>query len=292
MNDNRQYPDVQRFAAKLGIPPEKLIRVFEIERDFHIRILREDDADKRKEMYREVYESVHRIYGTLPAAAGTLNPKDRIVRIFRKELSGKSILEVGCGNGLFLQSVARLLPHGELVGLDISAPVLPSDGEGIRFVRADVIDFTVPKKFDVVFSEHVIEHIAPGDLPAHLNSVTNALAEGGVLIVCAPNGNFGPSDVTRILDRSHSGKTAAMGTHLHEPTHRDLMETLKNYGFNSFRTIFPFMKVRNYLGFMRFNAGMAAFVERNRALMGFLRAIRYKGECIARFDTVLICRRG
>ena len=292
MNDNRQYPDVQRFAAKLGIPPEKLIRVFEIERDFHIRILREDDADKRKEMYREVYESVHRIYGTLPAAAGTLNPKDRIVRIFRKELSGKSILEVGCGNGLFLQSVARLLPHGELVGLDISAPVLPSDGEGIRFVRADVIDFTVPKKFDVVFSEHVIEHIAPGDLPAHLNSVTNALAEGGVLIVCAPNGNFGPSDVTRILDRSHSGKTAAMGTHLHEPTHRDLMETLKNYGFNSFRTIFPIMKVRNYLGFMRFNAGMAAFVERNRALMGFLRAIRYKGECIARFDTVLICRRG
>lgn len=291
MTGNREYPEVQRFAAKLGIPPEKLIRAFEIERDFHRAILREKDGIKRKEMYREVYESVHRIYGTLPPAAGTVNPKDRIVRLFRKELSGKSILEVGCGNGLFLQSVAKLLPHGELVGLDISAPVLPSDVEGIRFVRADVIDFTVPQKFDVVFSEHVIEHIAPADLPAHLNSVINALAADGILIVCAPNGNFGPSDVTRILDRSHSGTTAAMATHLHEPTHWELMENLKNYGFNSFRTIFPFMKVRNYLGFLRFGAEVTAFVENNRALMGFLRAIRYKGECIARFDTVLICRR-
>ncbi len=291
MTGNREYPDVHGIAAKLGIPADKLIRAFEIERDFHRAILREKDGDKRKEMYREVYESVHRIYGTLPPAAGTVNPKDRIVRLFEKELAGKSVLEVGCGNGLFLRSAARLLPHGKLVGLDISAPVLPSDGEGIRFVRADVIDFTVPEKFDVVFSEHVIEHIAPADLPAHLNSVTNALAEDGILIVCAPNGNFGPCDVTRILDRSHSGRTAAMGSHLHEPTHGELMETLKNYGFNSFRTIFPFMKVRNYLGFMRLNAGIAALLEGNRALMSFLRAIRYKGECIARFDTVLICRR-
>jgi 2-polyprenyl-3-methyl-5-hydroxy-6-metoxy-1,4-benzoquinol methylase len=291
MTSNHEFKDIHKVASKLGIPPEKLIRAFEIEQDFHRRILLENDRDKRKEMYREVYETVHRIYGTLPAAEGAPNPKDRIVRLFRKELSGKSILEVGCGNGLFLQSVARLLPHRDLVGLDTSAPVLPVQHDGIRFVREDVIDFTVREKFDVVYSEHVIEHIAPADLPAHLNSLTNALVNDGVLIVCAPNRNFGPCDVTRIVDPSHTGRTAAMGTHLHEPTHWELMEIFSKYGFNSFRTIFPFMKVRNCLGFLRFNAKAAAWMERNPKLIKFLRAIRYKGECIARFDTVLICRR-
>lgn len=292
MTGNREFRDVRKFAAKLGITPEKLIKVFEIERDFHSRILREEDGEKRKEMYREVYETVHRIYGTQPVAAGAVNPKDRIVRLFRKELSGKSILEVGCGNGLFLQSVARLLPHRDLVGLDISAPVLPAHQDGIRFVRADIIDFTTQEKFDVVFSEHVIEHIAPADLPAHLDSLNNALAEDGVLIVCAPNGNFGPSDVTRILDRSHMGRTAAMGTHLHEPTHRELMDMLRRHGFNTFKTVFPFMKVRNYLGFVRFNANFTAYIEGNPTLMKFLHSIRYRGRCIARFDTVLICGKG
>jgi 2-polyprenyl-3-methyl-5-hydroxy-6-metoxy-1,4-benzoquinol methylase len=291
MTGDREFRDVHKVAANLGIPPDNLIRAFEIERDFHCGILREEDGDKRKEMYRAVYETVHPIYGTRPATPGTANPKDRIVRLFRKELTGRSILEVGCGNGLFLQSVARLLPHRNLVGLDISAPALPAQQAGIRFVRADIIDFTMQEKFDVVYSEHVIEHIAAADLPVHLNSLINALAEDGVLIVCAPNGNFGPSDVTRILDRSHTGRTAAMGTHLHEPTHWELMEIFRRYGFKSFSTIFPFMKVRNYLGFLRFNAKVVACVERNPALMRFLHAVRYKGVCIARFDTVLICGR-
>lgn len=292
MTGHSEFRDVHKVAADLGIPPDSLIRAFEIEREFHGRILREKDGDKRKEMYRAVYETVHPIYGAQPAEAGAANPKDRTVRLFRKELSGRSILEVGCGNGLFLQSVARLLPHGDLVGLDTSAPVLPTEQDGISFIRADIIDFKMQKKFDVVYSEHVIEHIAPADLPAHLASLCNAMKKDGVLIVCAPNGKFGPSDVTRILDRSQTGRTAAMGTHLHEPGHGELMDMLKRHGFKSFRTVFPLMKVRNYLGFLRFNAKFAVFIEGNPILMKFLHAIRYKGRCIARFDTVLICRKG
>ncbi len=291
MTSYNEYRDLDKVAADLGIPAENLIRAFAIEQDFHAKILREEDGGTRKRLYREVYETVHPIYGTEPAMAGTANPKDRIVRLFRKELAGKSVLEVGCGNGLFLKSVARQLPHKDLVGLDISAPVLPEGQDGIRFLRADIIDFTVQEKFDVVYSEHVIEHIAPADLPAHVGSLTRALTEDGALIICAPNGNFGPSDVTRIVDRSHTGITATRGTHLHEPSHGELMELLGRHGFTTFRTIFPFMKVRYCLGFLRFNAKIMAYVERNEALMKILHAIRYGGECIARFDTVLICKK-
>jgi 2-polyprenyl-3-methyl-5-hydroxy-6-metoxy-1,4-benzoquinol methylase len=291
MDLGSEFPYLERVSRDLAIPAKDLLRAFAVERDFHETILNEPDAGRRKRMYRDVYETVHPIYGTQPAAPGSKNPKDRIVRLFRKELSGKSILEVGCGTGLFLRSVARLLPHKELVGLDISAPVLPAPQDGIRFLRADVIDFTVPERFDVVFSEHVIEHIAPADLSAHISSMANALAEDGMLIISAPNGNFGPSDVTRIIDCSHRGRTSAMGTHLHEPTHGELMAQLKRHGFTRFHTIFPLMKVRNWLPFLRFNAGMVAFLERNPLLMKFLHALRHRGRCIARFDTVLICGR-
>ncbi len=292
MIDYSEFREAKTLSRELGIPVENLIRAFSIEKDFHTRVLLEDDSCKRKQMYREVYETVHPIYGTKPAVAGISNPKDRIVRLFKKELSGKSILEVGCGNGFFLASVAKLLPHKELVGIDISAPVLPGDQDGIQFIRADIIDFTLNKKYDVVYSEHVIEHIAPADLAAHLTSITRAIKEGGTLIICAPNRNFGPNDVTRILDCSHTGKISAMGTHLHEPTHTELMELLGKYGFTAFQTIFPFMKVRNYLGFLRFPAKLISSIEKNTAAMKFLHAIRFKTRCIARFDTILICKKG
>ena len=291
MIDYNKYREVKSLARELGIPEENLIRAFTIEKDFHARVLQEPDNCKRKQMYREVYETVHPIYGAKPMAAGVANPKDRIVRIFKKELSGKSILEVGCGNGLFLASVAKLLSHKELVGIDISAPVLPGEQDGIRFIRADIIDFALEEKFDVVYSEHVIEHIAPADLTAHLNSITRVLKEDGTLIICAPNRNFGPNDVTRILDCSHTGKIAAMGTHLNEPTHADLMELLGKYGFAVFQTIFPFMKVRNYLGALRFPAKIISSLEKNMAAMSFLHAIRFRNKCIARFDTILICKK-
>ena len=291
MTADSEFPCLQRVSTRLGIPQDRLLRAFAIEREFHRKILDETDPGKRKEMYRAVYETVHPIYGNGTSAAGSANPKDRIVRLFARELSGRSILEVGCGNGLFLQSVARLLPHGDLVGLDISAPVLPADVPGIRFILGNIIDFTVAERFDVVYSEHVIEHIAPADLPAHISSLISALAADGVLIISAPNGNFGPSDITRIMDSSHTGRTRALGTHLHEPTHWELMEVLGKHGFDSFRTIFPFMKLRNYLGFIRFNAKVVAVVERSPLLMRLLHGIRVRGECLARFDTVLISRR-
>jgi 2-polyprenyl-3-methyl-5-hydroxy-6-metoxy-1,4-benzoquinol methylase len=288
---NSRFPHLHRVAAGLGIEPDRLVRAFEIERDFHRRILEEDDPRKRKEMYRSVYETVHPIYGTKPLTAGKGNPKDRTVRLFRRELSGKSILEVGCGNGLFLRSVARLLPHRELVGLDISTPVLPVSEQGIRFINADIIDFKVSESFDIVYSEHVIEHIAPDDLATHLGSLKGAMADDGLLIISAPNGRFGPSDVTRILDSSRRGRMKAMGTHLHEPTHSELMHILRKSGFNRFRTIIPFMKLRNYLSFVRLDAETVARAEGSRMMMGLLRALRFRGECIGRFDTVLICSR-
>jgi 2-polyprenyl-3-methyl-5-hydroxy-6-metoxy-1,4-benzoquinol methylase len=118
-----------------------------------------------------VYNKVHLIYGTFPAANNTDNPKKKIVRLFRKELEGKSILDVGCGQGAFLRSVAFQLDHKRLVGIDISDSILPKNESSIEFINCDIVDFDLNDKFEVIFSDQVLEHIAPADLPIHLSSL-------------------------------------------------------------------------------------------------------------------------
>jgi 2-polyprenyl-3-methyl-5-hydroxy-6-metoxy-1,4-benzoquinol methylase len=270
---------------------ESLVEAYRIEREFHARILAEPDAERRKELYREVYARVHPLYGVQRTDISRGNPKDRVVRLFRRELSGRSILEVGCGEGYFLRSVARLLPHKELVGLDVSTAALPGDEAGISFVNADVINFNLDRKFDVVYSEHVIEHLAPMDLTAHLESVNSALAADGTFIVSAPNKLFGPSDVTRIVDYTYTNRIAAQGTHLNEPTYTELIPVLREHGFSRFRTVLPVPRIKYLFPWLRLDPGIPMAVEQSGLLMKLLHAVRYRSQCIARFDTVLICKR-
>ena len=37
---NNEYRDLEKFSSDIGIPKENLVKAFEIERDFHSRILR------------------------------------------------------------------------------------------------------------------------------------------------------------------------------------------------------------------------------------------------------------
>jgi len=129
-------------------------------------------------------------------------------------LKNKSILDIGCGDGYFLQSISKNFSHKRLVGIDVSLPSLTKHHPDIEFKVADIINFNLNYKFDIVFSDQVLEHIAPVDLSMHLHAVELSLKDGAVFIVNVPNRLFGPSDVTRIVDFTCTGKTAAQGTHL------------------------------------------------------------------------------
>jgi 2-polyprenyl-3-methyl-5-hydroxy-6-metoxy-1,4-benzoquinol methylase len=290
MNFEYEYCHLERFSRDIGIPKENLVEAFEIERDFHKKILLENDRQKRKQMYREVYERVHLIYGKSSNTVKTQNPKDRIVRLFRKELEGKSILDVGCGEGYFLISVASQLDHKKLVGVDISTSVLPKNQKDIQFINADIVDFDLSEQFDVVFCDQVLEHIAPLDLPIHLSSVRNALKPDGTFIILMPNKLFGPYDVTRIVDYTYTGQLDAMGTHLNESTYTEMIPILKQYGFNRFYTIVPIPKLKYLFPYLRIDPSLLTYVENNQFLLNILYGIRWHSVCIARLEVVLICR--
>lgn len=96
---------------------------------------------------------------------------------------GKRLLDVGTGGGFIAEHFMRLgsfvtavdrdnqLPPGSAVDLRIATDVLPFDSGS----------------FDIVISNHVIEHVGPNAHEAHLREVARVVRPGGVVYVATPN---------------------------------------------------------------------------------------------------------
>jgi ubiquinone/menaquinone biosynthesis C-methylase UbiE len=104
------------------------------------------------------------------------------------------VLDAGCGAGRELQRIARLVPDGELVGLDLSAGMVEAASRDARahgldhcaFFQADVGD--LPREFDgafdVVYSSLAHHHYP--DPPAATREIFRVLRPGGVYAVVDP----------------------------------------------------------------------------------------------------------
>jgi SAM-dependent methyltransferase len=223
-----------------GVPVGNLVEIFKLEKEFHQRILQTESAEDRKRQYHELYERVHILKQRDTGEVMEQGGFRRLVLTFRRELANKSVLDVGCGNGLFLSAVAKLLPHGELWGLDTSSINTNDTERPFRFLQQDITNFAVPRQFDTVFSHQVFEHIAPADSVTHLRSIHSALLPAGTFIVCLPNRYWGPQDITRILDNTFRGLIPAQGSHLNESSYTEMVPLLEANGFRHVRTVVPF----------------------------------------------------
>jgi 2-polyprenyl-3-methyl-5-hydroxy-6-metoxy-1,4-benzoquinol methylase len=273
-DQNLQYPFLRQFAAEQGISEANLVAVFEIERVFHNEILATSDPAVRRQLYADVYARVHPLLKVENSGPGEY---EGLVRLFSRELSGSAILDVGCGTGDLLHWVHELLPHQELYGMDTSAVRLPRDGP-IRFVQRDVTDFRLSREFDVVISTQVLEHIAPQDLPTHMESLRLALRLHGTLILCLPNRYWGPADVTRIVDNRRCGLTEAQGTHLNESSYSELVDVLHAHRFGRIRTILPGADHFSPLRSIRVPPVFNMFLERSARARTLLNRIKRNGK--------------
>ncbi|MGA9407701.1 MAG: class I SAM-dependent methyltransferase [Bacteroidota bacterium] len=289
MDLSTHYPHLDRFSKDVNILPASLIEAFEVEKAFHLKVLNENDPTVRRKLYRDVYKKVHSIYNKGAAQTEAIGVKDKIIGVFRKELYGKSILDVGCGTGEFLTRLAVCFPTGQLVGIDISTDIIPRSHEKVKFINSDIVEFELEEKFDIVFSDNVMEHIAPADTRSHLESIKKVLKKDGKIIIIMPNRLFGPSDVTRIIDYTYSNKIEAMGTHLNESTYGEMISVLHSLGFRKFHTILPLPKLKFIFPNVRINASFIAGIERNAGVMKFLYSVRYKSKCAIRLDIILVC---
>jgi SAM-dependent methyltransferase len=97
-----------------------------------------------------------------------------------------SILDVGCGAGRFLQAFGEEMPGWSLAGFDVGdlhkANVLAIPGA--EFFHGDGELGKIPRKFDLITLNHVVEHLE--DPVAVLREVSALLKPDGYLVIRVP----------------------------------------------------------------------------------------------------------
>lgn len=103
-------------------------------------------------------------------------------RIFEKYCQNKKVLDVGCGQGDYLQYFGK-----DSLGLDLSINNLEAAKN--RGLRVKSFDFnktnSLDESFDIVFASHILEHV---ENPINfLKFCNNHLNKDGKLILSIPN---------------------------------------------------------------------------------------------------------
>lgn len=98
------------------------------------------------------------------------------------------ICDLGCGTGWMSNELRRF---GHVVGIDFSdegLQVARKSYPEVAFEQCDVLVYRPKKRFDLVVSSEVIEHIP--DKAAYFETIGAILKPGGYLVLTCPNGNI------------------------------------------------------------------------------------------------------
>lgn len=106
----------------------------------------------------------------------------RVVAAF----GGKSVLDVGCGDGRFLTMLSST-KFERLVGIDRSARAIAYARAFAPTLEWHVCDASeVEGVFDVVTAIEVMEHIPDRNVDQFMNALARCVAPGGRAVICVP----------------------------------------------------------------------------------------------------------
>jgi len=107
-----------------------------------------------------------------------------------------SILDVGCGNGNLLRYLHERTPSMQLTGIDICALHTIA---GVELRQGNVFEIDVGRRFDVVISLAVIEHVA--DVRTFVQKLRHLAKAGGLVILLTVNDRSLTYAAARLLHR-------------------------------------------------------------------------------------------
>ena len=126
-----------------------------------------------------------------------------------ESLNPKLIYDLGCGPGNSTILLKQRWPDAKVIGVDSSVDMLQqarSEYNNIDFIEADIAQFSVPEKIDLIFSNAAIQW-----LPNHENLIgqlSNNLNKNAMLAIQMPNNFHCPShqSAIKILQNNASWK--------------------------------------------------------------------------------------
>jgi len=113
-----------------------------------------------------------------------------VSRLIRKQI-GKNrerILDLGCGNGDMVRSLAKYYPS--VSGADIPSSKLEElkshSTSRVQFYSNDELD-DLDMSFDAITSIEIIEHLSDSEMETHIDQIKKLLKPDGVAFISVPN---------------------------------------------------------------------------------------------------------
>ena len=231
-----RYKKNYAIPAQAKITEQMILAHWEFEKQLRRELL-ESTPETRWEVFERCYTRLYREIewmNRLVGQSNTILPAERY-KTWVETIGSppQKIYEIGSGTGSMIVYLAECgfeckateitRERGEK-HVTFSHPGLSwgiSDGVHIDLVEP-------PETYDVVVSSHVIEHLHPADLAAHLRGVYIILSKNGRYIFDTPHCYTGPHDISRVFKWDKPE-----GIHLKEYTYHELTEVIKNTGYRS-----------------------------------------------------------
>ena len=103
--------------------------------------------------------------------------------VISRDLSGKRVLEVGCGSGGILVPFTEI--GAEVVGIDFDDTYMEAGRKrGLNLIDQSIYEFQAENKFDLIILKDVLEHLP--DLNLVLQKLKNLLSETGNVYIQVP----------------------------------------------------------------------------------------------------------
>ena len=186
-------------------------------------IFRDSDySDFYKHHYRELYS------GTVDATDEFFKEQTKRGKQLRKlisnhiEISGKTIIEVGCGAGGILQGVVGDDADG--IGCDFGFSYLKfAQSKSMRVFQGSINSLS-DNSADVLIYSHVLEHIANPKI--EISEMSRVLKDNGLVVIVVPG--------VYSIHRHYGGRLSQylQSAHLHHYTRQHLRKLMEDGGFS------------------------------------------------------------
>lgn len=75
----------------------------------------------------------------------------------------ETVLDLGCGDGVLSEQIAKLVPKGKVVGIDASCGMLQTakklECDNLSFIQMDINDMNFSNEFDIIFSNAALHWV-------------------------------------------------------------------------------------------------------------------------------------